>query len=244
VVLLLIALVIYLLRNGGGNFSISKIEGGVINDSYIIGADSNFITFDSVGNMYLSDNTQSIRKYSSNGILLNETFGGRLDFVPYGIKFDSSDALFVYDYSYGRIRKISFDGVLDPTPFVTGLSKTNGGLSFDLDGNLYVTNYSTNSILKVNSVGVVSTFATGFNGPTDIVVDCLGTLYVSNYYGNSISKVTSQVASTYVSGLNYPYGLALDAGGNIYVSNYGSNTVTKIEPLAGYFDSNRIIYYC
>lgn len=90
-----------------------------------------------------------------------------------------------------------------------------------------MTNYSTNSILKVNSVGVVSTFATDFNGPTDIVVDCLGTLHVSNYYGNSIGKVTSQVASTYVSGLNYPYGLALDIGGNIYVSNYGSNTVTK-----------------
>jgi hypothetical protein len=56
-----------------------------------------------------------------------------------------------------------------------------GGLSFDLDGNLYVTSFTYGNVLKVTPVGVVSTFATGFNGPVDIVVDCVGTLFVSNF---------------------------------------------------------------
>ena len=222
-----------------GNNSISKITpGGVVNNSYITGVRPNAISFDSVGNMYVSDSTQSIRKYSSNGILLNETFGGQLGFYPYGIKFDTMDTLYVYA-SNGNVRRISSDGVLDTTPFVTGLTNNLGGLSFDLDGNLYVANYTTNVILKVTPAGNVSVFASGFNGPVDVVVDCIGTLFVSNYVGNSISKVTPQgVVSIYANGLNFPHGLALDTFGNLYVSNSGSNAVSKIEPQSGIFDSN------
>lgn len=220
-------------RNG---LSISKIspDGGIVNNSYITGLSPNSIAFDSVGNMYVSDSTQSILKYSSGGILLNATFGGRLGFNPYAIKFDTSDALFAFDSSNGRIRKISSSGVLEPTPFLTGLTAgSGGGLSFDLEGNLYVTNATANAILKVNSGGVVSTFATGFSGPIGVVVDCVGTLYVSNNNGKSVTKVTSQRLSTYATGLNGPQGLALDASGSIYVAVYGSNNITKIEPLAG-----------
>lgn len=118
-------------------------------------------------------------------------------------------------------------------------SNNLGGLSFDLDGNLYVANYTTNVILKVTPAGNVSVFASGFNGPVDVVVDCIGTLFVSNYVGNSISKVTPQgVVSIYAIGLNFPHGLALDTFGNLYVSNSGSNAVSKIEPQSGIFDSN------
>jgi sugar lactone lactonase YvrE len=142
--------------NSGSN-SISKITrgGGVVNNSYITGVNSRHIAFDSVGNMYVSDYRQSIRKYNSNGILINPTFGGQLGFVPWGIKFDTSDTLYVYDYSNGSIRKISSDGVVDPTSFVTDLDENVGGLSFDLLGNLYATNYTTNTILKVTPVGVL-----------------------------------------------------------------------------------------
>lgn len=106
----------------GGSSSISKITpgGGIVDNTYITGLTPWSIAFDSVGNMYVSDSTQSIRKYSSNGILLNETFGGQLGFYPYGIKFDTMDTLYVYD-SNGNVRRISSDGVLDATPFVTGL---------------------------------------------------------------------------------------------------------------------------
>ena len=98
-----------------GSSSISKITtgGGLVNNSYITGVRPSFITFDSVGSLYVSDFGRTIRKYSSNGILLNATFGGRLDFEPFGIKFDAFDTMYVYDSSNGHIRTISSDGVLD-----------------------------------------------------------------------------------------------------------------------------------
>ena len=58
---------------------------------------------------------------------------------------------------------------------------------------------------------VVTTFATGFNGPVNLAFDSSGNLYVSNSGGNTVSEVTpAGVVSTFASGFNSPYGLAFD----------------------------------
>ena len=61
---------------------------------------------------------------------------------------------------------------------------------------------------KVTPAGVVSTFASGFNGPAGLAFDSAGNLYVANDDG-TVSEVTpAGVVSTFASGFNDPAGLA------------------------------------
>ena len=69
---------------------------------------------------------------------------------------------------------------------------------------------------------MVSTFASGFNGPVGLAFDAAGNLYVANYGNSTVSEVTpAGLVSTFASGFEQPYGLAFDAAGNLYVANYG-----------------------
>ena len=78
---------------------------------------------------------------------------------------------------------------------------------------------------------VVTTFATGFNGPDSSAFDAAGNLYVANFNNNTVSKVTpAGVVSPFASGFVAPVGLAFDAAGNLYVSNIGDDTVNKVTP--------------
>ena len=68
---------------------------------------------------------------------------------------------------------------------------------------------------KITPGGVVSTFATGLNGPTGLAFDSSGNLYVANYdngSGTTISKITpGGTVSTFATGLNGSEGLAFDS---------------------------------
>lgn len=80
----------------------------------------------------------------------------------------------------------------------------------------------------------VSTFATGFNGPSALAFDAAGNLYVANAGNNTVSKVTPGGGVTqFANGFSYPMGLAFDAAGNLYVANYLGNTVSKVPPGGG-----------
>lgn len=222
-----------------GSESISKISlsVGTVNKSYIGGLhDPVGVTFDNVGNLYVSDvETKIIRVYDSLGTLINDNFGGPLlNFVPDAIELDSvGSALFVYSYSDGQVRKIDATGVLDKNSFITMLPAGHGGLFFDAKDNcLYVTDSSANSIKKRQLAGGgVVTVAVGFNRPCDVVLDCFGYLYVSNFGNNTISKVTQQgiaVEHISIAALDGPCGLEIDTNGNLYISSVNSNSVIKI----------------
>ena len=96
------------------------------------------------------------------------------------------------------------------TPPATSTSPTNGN----------------GTVSKVTPAGVVSTFASGFNGPDGLAFDAAGNLYVANddaNFNGIVSKVTpAGVVSTFASGFNSPEGLAFDAAGNLYVANNGT----------------------
>jgi len=111
-------------------------------------------------------------------------------------------------------------------------------------GNLYVADRDNNVIRKVTTAGVVTTFATGFNQPNDVVLDGSGNMYVADAASNSIKFVTANgTVSTFAgnsqgfangNGTNasfyYPYGVNRDAAGNLYVADSQNNMIRKIDP--------------
>ncbi|MGN6178048.1 MAG: gliding motility-associated C-terminal domain-containing protein [Mucilaginibacter sp.] len=113
-----------------------------------------------------------------------------------------------------------------------------------LTGNLYVADRDNGVIRKVTPAGVVTTFATGFNQPNDVILDGSGNMYVADAASNSIKFVTSTgIVSTFAGGnqgfangvgmsaaFYYPYGLGRDAAGNIYVADSQNNAIRKISP--------------
>jgi sugar lactone lactonase YvrE len=168
------------------------------------------LAFDASGNLFASDITAPITKFTPNGT--STTFVSAGIAQATGIALDTSGNLFVSDMGSstigsGSIKKISSTGVV--STFATGLSLPRG-LAFDKSGTLFVADLLTYSIKKISSTGAVSTFvSTGIGSPIDIAFDASGILFVSDYENNRIQKISSTGdVSTFITGLAQPTTLA------------------------------------
>jgi len=156
----------------------------------------------------------------ADGITTAATFNS-----PLNIAVDTSNNLYVTDYSNNEIRKITSAGVVttfagsSTSGFTNGVGNSatfNGpwGVGVDSSGNVYIADRANNAIRKITSAGVVTTFAgqstsgsadgTGtsasFNAPLNIAVDGSGNLFVADYYNNEIRKITSSGVVTTFAG--------------------------------------------
>ena len=131
-------------------------------------------------------------------------------------------------------------------PYVSGVqtisvqfASTDGldGLAIDSEGNLYVSNYGVfpngggtgSEIYKITPEGTKSTFATGLNVPSGIVIDGEDNLFVSN--GNSIHKISSSGEITRYASYGGGFAdLVIDANENIYSGGYSHSNILKIDP--------------
>ena len=78
---------------------------------------------------------------------------------------------------------------------------------------------------------VVTTFASGFNGPDSIAINSAGYVFVANLNNSAINEVTpAGVVSTFATGFSTPDGMAFSAAGNLYVANVGGDTVSEVTP--------------
>ena len=177
------------------------------------------LTFDGVGNLYLTDfYNHRVRRISSTGIITTVAGNGLPGFLgdgglginaelnqPSGITLDRAGNLYIADQLNARVREISRTGVI--TTFAGNGECCNSGdggpaakaklsfpqqLTVDAAGNLYIVDGSL--VRKVSTAGIITTVVGG------------GTVL-----GDNGPAVGAQ--------LDGAFGLALDATGNIYVSD-------------------------
>ncbi|RZA02826.1 MAG: T9SS type A sorting domain-containing protein [Sphingobacteriaceae bacterium] len=215
------------------------------------------LTFDTSGNMYIADATNSsIRKITPAGVVTTLATGlaGAAD-----VTIDATGTyLYVACFTDHRIRRVTVSGGTVTvfagsgtagTTNATGTSARFNGpsgiLYNNVDGNIYVCDYNSDRIRKVTTGAVVTNLSTNFDGPTGIVADAAGNMYVANTLDNNIKKVTTGGTVTVFAGttgstsgstdavgtaarFNGPRGITIDAAGNLYVGDSGNFKIRKI----------------
>jgi hypothetical protein len=213
---------------------IEKFTAGGVNSVVALGANSDCLAVDSVGNAFAAGFGMTIEKYSSDGS--RTVFADTSPYELEGLAFDSAGNLYasLYDFTTNIIKKFTPAGVgtvfanLDPP----------GSIAIDPTGNVYVTIGGQAAIEKFTPDGVGSIFAVGsynslFGGISDLACDSAGNLYASTYNGNGVGGdrivkfAPSGDASSFAElGSNEAYGLAVDSAGNLYAAINGIEKFT------------------
>ncbi len=174
------------------------------------------VAFDGLGNTYIADNFERIRKVDASGTIT--TFAGtgkggysgdggpassaQLNY-PLGVAADSAGNVYISDDGNGVIRKV------DPAGIITTLAAVSQpmGIAVDRLGNVYVAQgWSSRMVKKIDPSGTVTTFAgTGVSGD-------------SGDGGPATEATFNQVG--YV---------AVDAAGNVYIGDTGSHRIRKVD---------------
>ncbi len=217
------------------------------------------IALDSSGYVYVTDGSNRIQKFSSDGQFIKKwgstgTGPGQFN-GSWGIAVDPQGNVYVSDHYNHRIQKFTSDG-----NFITqwgSLGTGNGqfdrpyGIAVDSSGNVYVVDQFNIRIQKFTSSGqfITKWGSTGsgdgqFSGsPLGIAIDPSGNVYVTEGRSVRIQKFSpsGQFISTV---LGYDFtnlpeltgipGITVDAKGNIYTTaNWGStdnSNARKISP--------------
>jgi DNA-binding beta-propeller fold protein YncE len=227
---------IYVANSGAGNITYYNASGaylGVFSTGYTqpVG-----IVFDSSGNAYVID-----RAAINNGVVYKVSGGVKTAILTNynslrGITIDASNNLYIVSGGSNTIRKYSTSGGLLLNFNNNATTGYPDGAVVDASGNVYIVDNGNNQVYKFNSSGnYVSTFATGFNGPTSIAIDGSGNVYVSDTGNNTVDVYNSAgTLITSITGLNAPYGITIDSSGNLYVVNQNTPSVVKYPPVGGY----------
>ena len=216
-------------------------------------------TFDTFGDMFVSDVGGRIRKITpASGLITtvagNGIFGYNGDGIlatratlasPRTITSDSLGNLYFIDESNYRIRKITRSTGLISTVvgngegsdlILDGFLATSGSirpvhLVIDTSGNLYTTDRISNNLLRVSlSTGYV-TSVRWFAAADFFFLDALDNLYWSRNSDKLIlKKPISNDGETIVATNVYSRGFYVDANGAMYISLCNENTIIKIVP--------------
>jgi hypothetical protein len=190
----------------------------------------NGLALDSSGNLYVTTNSNVIRKFSPGGVDLGVFASTGINFAM-GLAFDSSGNLYVANNGGSTIEKFAPDGT-DLGVFANVIRPT--GLAFDAAGNLYVANFG-NTIERFSPIGtqLIPFTSLSLNNPEGLAFDSSGNLYVANNGSDTIqvfSPAGTDLGSLPTVGLSGPIGLAFDGDGNLYVVNNLTSTIEQITP--------------
>lgn len=160
-----------------------------------------------------------------------ETLVGNLGGRPEALAVAPDGSIYTPMPQLAKVVRITMDGLFSTV--IISISLPEGG-GFDSQGNYYVSAFNPGTIGKLTPDNIYTpAFATGFSGPTGIIMDTSkGFLYLANYNSNSVSKVNLSDSSTTFftsSGLiNGPDGFAFDDEGNLYLANFNNSAINKI----------------
>jgi serine/threonine protein kinase, bacterial len=188
------------------------------------------VSADSAGNLYVIDQSNTVRKINSGGAVStvagSNGLNGYVDATGAGARFNSLNGIsldpsgaFMYagDPGNNAIRKITSNGTVTTYahsliqdlldgPLGSAHFDLPDYLTADINGNVYFSDFGNRRIRKITPAGIVSSLAGG--GSSAGVVDGTGT------------------AAT----IKFPLGIAADAQGNIYYTENNNNSVRKITP--------------
>jgi sugar lactone lactonase YvrE len=214
---------------GGGGYT---GDGGPATAAGLFGPSG--ITFDAVGNLYISDyNNYRIRKVNTNGVISTFAGGGSCGSnycgdggqataagikLPNGIALDVTGNLYIVDNGNFVIRKVNTAGII--TTYAGGGSSSGNGIqataaalanpmgaACDAAGNLYIADYGANEIFKVTPSGIITTFA-----------------------GNGTRAYAGDGGPATAASLDAPTDVACDAAGNLYISDFSrGGSVRKVD---------------
>ena len=206
--------------NGGG----SPFTGELVIGPYGLALDSS-------ANLYVTTNSNVIRKFGPNGVDLG-VFASTGINNAMGLAFDSKGNLYAANFGGNTVEKFAPDGT-DLGIFANVIGRPTG-LAFDAAGNLCVANFG-NTIERFSPIGTPLLPFTSFflNNPEGLAFDSFGNLYVANNGSDTIqvfSPSGTDLGSLPTVGLSGPIGLAFDSLGNLYVVNDLSSTIEKITP--------------
>lgn len=189
------------------------------------------IALDTIGNLYISDQSMRIRKINTDGIIT--TIAGT------GVSGYSGDNGLAIDAKIG-----------DPI-----------GIISDKMGNIYFTDIDNNVIRKIDKNGIITTVAgngsagyTGdggpaklatLNNPFGLAISNDGTLFIADSYNHAVRKIdTMGIITTFIgdgspgfSGdggsatnakLNLPAALAFDNMNDLLIADYGNARIRKV----------------
>ena len=205
--------------NGAG----SPFTGEFVNGPYGLALDSS-------ANLYVTTNSNVIRKFSPSGVDLGVFASTGINFAM-GLAFDSKGNLYAANFGTNTIEKFDPNGI-DLGVFANVIRPT--GLAFDAAGNLYVANFG-NTIERFSPIGTPLLPFTSFflNNPEGLAFDSSGNLFVANNGSDTIqvfSPSGTDLGSLSTVGLSGPIGLAFDGDGNLYVVNNLTSAIEKIAP--------------
>lgn len=192
------------------------------------------ISFDSSGNMYVTDSGLGEVLVFSAGASgdvapLNTIGGGNTQIQsPNGIGLDSAGNIFVSNHTTVTIFDPSATGNVVPARVITGLSAA-GQMVVGSAGDFYVVDAGGSPTVLYYGTGASSPTRTlnVLSSPTGLAIDGSGRIYVCNsttinVYAAGASGSDSAIRS--ISGSNTlivgAVGLAVDSSDNLYVSDY------------------------
>lgn len=197
--------------------------------------------FDSVGNMYITDQAnQRIRMVDTDGIITTRVGNGMPGYSGDGGPADAA--------------QIKLPGGQSAPPA--------GRIAVDRDGNLIIADSANNVIRKVDAAGVISTIAgntdptyggdggpataASLSRPSDVDFDRDGNLYIADTDNSCVRKVDGAGIITTVAGvcgqpgyggdggeagkalLDRPYGVTLDDDGNLYIADTHNHRIRVV----------------
>ncbi len=130
--------------------------------------------------------------------------------VPYHVKTDSFDNLYIADRGAGRIRKV--DKATGIISTVSGYQHASD-LALDNSGNIYFADDHTNSVKRIDKTTGAATLIAG-TGSSDIYKG-------SGFEGDWGPAISAKLYT--------PRAIALDSADNIYVSDFGNGRIRKID---------------
>jgi sugar lactone lactonase YvrE len=196
------------------------------------------IAFDTIGNLYVANNSNDLIVINSSGVGALVSITGYSLNTPSSISFDGTSRLYVANYILNTICKLTFsttttassvlfnttgESIITPSSLAFNGTFTKLYVSSDVDNKIIEIDIATTFATKYNLSGLNLSYPTGivYDSNTNILYMCNQSTneiyYITNYnYVAKFDIIIDPSSNNYLSG---PLGITLNSSSNLYIAN-------------------------